>query len=116
MDLDINKKKHNKVANKKTFQPMLYVIGKSITAVNQYIVFYDEARYFFDEPIAAFTSYYAIHFSLGLSYQAESLEVWQLVQLAFYQMEYIVEKSTKNKKSLQVSDKVKNLVEYFMKK
>lgn len=125
MTKEVNLKKTHKAQDtgNNGLQPMMFVIGDSITVFSKIIVFCNDAKYVFHNALDALICCYAIHYVLNLEYQGEVLQVWQLLQLAFFNMDMNedmkeqVSKRKSRKKSDQatISDQVQVLVSFFQK-
>lgn len=109
MDADVNKKKDNKVQQKTSLQPLMYAIGTTLDCIDDYVVYYNDVKYWFKDPIDGFICLYTTIWTLDLKYQIECFEIWQLVQIALFQM------SNKNDEVGKVSSRVENLVSFLMK-
>lgn len=115
LDMDVNMKKDAKAnqkgrKDKMYLAPILYATGISISKVDQFIVYFSNTKYMFKDPVEALLCCFAMHFAFGLKYQSECYEVWQLLQLAFFNIE-ITDKDEKR----NLSDEVDNYVRYFLK-
>lgn len=109
MDADVNKKKCYKVKQKMSLQPLMYAVGETIDCIESYVVYYNDVRYWFKDPIEGFICLYTTIWILDLKYQSECYEIWQLVQIALFHM------TNKNDEIGKVSSRVENLVSYLMK-
>lgn len=112
MNKEINTLKQLKVESESSFQPMIFAVGDSITSVKHFVVYCNDSKYNFGDPLEAFICCFAIHFPLNLKYQGECNELWNVIQLAFFNME--IQGSKKGKSSTsKLPSNVTTLVKYF---
>lgn len=76
-----------KINSKGTLQPMMFVVGSSLLEITKYIIFCNDVKQHFTNPVDAVIFCYALHFDFNFEYQSECEDVWQLIQLAFFGME-----------------------------
>lgn len=86
---------------------MMFVLGSSIASITKYIIFCNDIKQNFDNPVDAIIFGYALHFEFNFEYQNECEEAWQLLQLAFFGMEDTLDENSK------VSAAVKKYVDFF---
>lgn len=69
-----------------TLQPLVIVIGPSISEISQYFVLVDDTYYLLNSIIAAVDCCFKIFHALNVEYPKESLPVWCFIQKGCYKL------------------------------
>lgn len=77
----ILKKKESKIP----IQPFLIVIGEMLNP-QQFLVYFDDIKYTFGSFLHAFETCFKIFQVFNLNYPAESIAVWQFLQMLIYKI------------------------------
>lgn len=95
LETDVNLKKNMKIDSRKKaknkkeegLQPFMFAVGEEFTSIQQFIVYCNDVKYYFRDPIEAFICAYAMYFVFNLEYQSECYGAWHIIQKAFFNME-----------------------------
>lgn len=67
-------------------QPIIIIIGPTLTEIKEYLVWYDNINYKFDSFLVALDIAFKLIFALNLNFNLESLQVWQFIQRQMYKI------------------------------
>lgn len=65
-------------------QPIIIIVGPTLTQIKEYLVWYDNINYKFDSFLMALDITFKLIFALNLKFNLESLQVWQFIQRQMY--------------------------------
>lgn len=87
-DLDrvIGEKKVKCVGLGTHLQPIIIIIGPTLTDIKEYYVWYDNITYKFDSFLNTLDIAFKLIFVLNVSFNVESLQVWQFIQRKMYKV------------------------------